>query len=217
MSPSLAFFDMDDTLLDTSSSMLYVKHLRRTGKIGRRGLMRAGWWALLYKASLINMAKAMPKMLAYAQGTSVSETLQESREWFAATVVSHISLRATKLIRWHQAQGHHPVVISASTQFAVQPVAEYLQLDFLCTWLEVKNDRLTGGIVEPACYGQGKIFWAERYAARHATCLSDAYFYSDSLSDLPLLERVGHPIAVNPDPRLKRVARRRDWPIEKFH
>jgi phosphoserine phosphatase len=67
------------------------------------------------------------------------------------------------------------------------------------------------------CYGQGKVVWAERFAAEHDVDLAASYFYTDSISDLPLLERVGHPVVVNPDLRLRRLARKRGWPLEMFY
>jgi phosphoserine phosphatase len=108
-------------------------------------------------------------------------------------------------------------LISASTQFAVQPVADHLHVDFLCTQLLDRDDELTGEVVDPPCYGGGKVVWAQRYAAEHGADLRDAYLYTDSYSDRPLLDAVGHPVAVNPDGRLKRLARKRGWPIEMFY
>lgn len=217
MSQVIAYFDMDYTVLDASSGLLYVNHLRRSGQITRRLIIRVAWWTLLYKLTLIDMTKAMPKMLMYVQGQSVSRTLQDSRQWFDNMVKAHISPRAVEKLRWHQQQGHRAVLISASTQFAVKPVAEYLQVDFLCTWLLSNGDRLTGAINAPPCYAAGKVFWAREYAAEHDAQLDEAYFYTDSLSDRPLLEVVRYPIAVNPDPRLKRLALKRGWPIEFFY
>jgi phosphoserine phosphatase len=71
--------------------------------------------------------------------------------------------------------------------------------------------------VEPACYGEGKVVWAERFAAEFGVDLPASYCYTDSISDLPLLERVAHPVAVNPDRKLKGMAQRRGWPILKFY
>ncbi|MFN8598304.1 MAG: HAD family hydrolase [Anaerolineae bacterium] len=217
MSPTLAFFDMDYTLLDTSSGLLYVKYLRQTGQIQRHVLARVAWWTLLYKLTLIDMSQAFPKMMTFARDTSATETLADCRTWFNSMVRSHLNAAAIDKIRWHQQQGHHVVIISASTQFAVQPVAEHLGLDFLCTQLAVDGDRLTGRLIEPACYAEGKVVWAKQYAERVGAELRVAYFYTDSLSDRALLEIIGQPVAVNPDPRLKRLAVQRGWPIEKFY
>lgn len=217
MADVIAFFDMDYTLLDTSSGLLYVQYLRRTGQIGRCVLARVAWWTLLYKLTLIDMARAMPKMVLYAQNASASAMLAQARQWFNDMVIDHLSPSGVAKIRQHQQQGHVVVVISASTQFAVQPVAEYLGLEFLCTQLAVENDRVTGQIVSPPCYGEGKVHWARQLADGHGIPIGRSYFYTDSLSDLPLLDIVEHPVAVNPDPRLRRLAVQRGWPIERFY
>jgi HAD superfamily hydrolase (TIGR01490 family) len=171
----------------------------------------------LYKLSLIDLARAMPKMVAYAANASASAMMAQARYWFHAMVLDHLSPIGVAKIREHQQQGQIVIVISASTQFAVQPVAEHLGLDFLCSRLVVENDRVTGDIVAPPCYGAGKVTWARQLAEQHGLSIKRSYFYTDSLSDLPLLEIVDHPIAVNPDPRLKRAALQRGWPIEKFY
>jgi HAD superfamily hydrolase (TIGR01490 family) len=217
MSPVIAFFDMDYTTLDTSSSLLYVKYLRQQRRIGRRVLLRIAWWTLLYKVSAIDVNSAVPKMLSYAEHQNASRLMAESHVWFDLMLKDHIAPRAVAKIDFHRQQNHRVVLISASTQFAVQPVAEYLHLDFLCTRLIDRNDELTGAVVDPPCYGAGKVVWARRYADEQGADLRDAYLYTDSHSDQPLLDAVGHPVAVNPDARLRRVARKRGWPIEMFY
>ena len=217
MSAIIALFDMDYTTLDDSSGLLYVKYLRQQKRIGRRVLLRIAWWTLLYKVSAIDVNSAVPKMLSYAEHQSASRLMAESYAWFDEILKDHIVPRAVAKIDFHRQQGHRVVLISASTQFAVQPVAKYLHLDFLCTQLIDRNDELTGQVVDPPCYGAGKLVWAQRYADEHGAALRDAYFYTDSHSDQPLLDVVGHPIAVNPERRLKRLARKRGWPIEMFY
>jgi HAD superfamily hydrolase (TIGR01490 family) len=217
MSLTIAFFDMDYTTLDTSSGLLYVKYLRQQHRIGRRVLLRIAWWTLLYKVSAIDVNSAVPKMLSYAEHLSASRMMAESYVWFDLMLKEHIAPRAVAKIDFHRQRDHRVVLISASTQFAVRPVAEHLHLDFLCTQLIADNDQLTGAVADPPCYGDGKVVWAQRFAVEHGADMRDAYFYTDSHSDRPLLDRVGHPIAVNPDARLKRIARRRGWPIEVFY
>lgn len=213
----IAFFDMDYTVLDASSGYLYVKYLRRHRRVSYRLLLRIAWWTMLYRLSAIDMNSAVPKMLSYADGQSASQTMADASVWFEEMLKSHITPRAADKMRQHQAQGQRVVLISASTQFAVKPVADYLHVDFLCTRLIDHDDQLTGEVVDPPCYAAGKVVWARRYAAEHGASLSDAYLYTDSYSDLPLLEVIGHPVAVNPDSRLKRLARKRGWPIEMFY
>ena len=133
--------------------------------IGRRIMLRIAWWTLLYRVSAIDVNSAVPKMLSYAEHQSASRTLAESYEWFEQMLKSHIAPRAVEQIDLHRRQDHRVVLISASTQFAVQPVADYLHVDFLCTRLIDRDDELTGQVVDPPCYGAGKVVWAQRYAA----------------------------------------------------
>ncbi len=217
MATIIAFFDMDYTVLDASSGLLYVKYLRRKKQIGYRLLTRVAWWSIVYKVSAIDVNIAVPKLLSYVGSQSATHLMSDCRVWFEEMLKAHIAPRAVEKMQQHQTQGHGVVLISASSQFAVRPVAEYLQVDFLCTQLIDRDDILTGEVVDPPCYGEGKIFWAQRYAEEHGTTLADTYFYTDSYSDLPLLERAGHQIAVNPDRRLKRAALKRGWPVEKFY
>jgi len=151
----IAFFDMDYTTLDDSSGLLYVNYLRRQKRIGRRVLLRIAWWTLLYKVSAIDVNSAVPKMLSYAEHQSAARLMAESYVWFEETLRDHIAPRAVAQIDFHRQQGHRVVLISASTQFAVQPVAEYLRLDYLCTRLIDRDDELTGEVVDPPCYGAG--------------------------------------------------------------
>ena len=217
MSLTIAFFDMDYTVLDASSGLLYAKYLRQHKRLSNRLMLRIAWWSLMYKVSAIDVNTAVPKMLSYAEHQSASLTRADTQVWFENNLKAHITPQAVAKMRQHQAQGHRIVLISASTQFVVQPVAELLQIDFLCTQLLEQDDQLTGQVVDPPCYGAGKVVWAQRYAMGHQASLHDAYFYTDSYSDRPLLDQVGYPVAVNPDARLKRFARRRSWPIEKFY
>src|SRR5512139_3135959 len=188
MPPVIAFFDMDYTTLDASSGLLYVKYLRQQNRIGRRVLLRIAWWTLLYKVSALDVNRAVPKLLSYAEHQCASRLMAESYVWFDEMLKDHIAPRAVDEIDLHRQQGHRVVLISASTQFAVQPVAEYLRLNFLCTQLVDRNDELTGQVVDPPCYGAGKVAWAQRYAEEQGAALRDAYFYTDSHSDQPLLD-----------------------------
>jgi HAD superfamily hydrolase (TIGR01490 family) len=139
--------------------------------------------------------------------------------WFAEDVLAHVTERGRQRLAEHQAQGHILGIVSASTQYAVGPLAAHLGIpgQYVSTHVESQDSRLSGRIVPPLCYGEGKVVWAERFAAKHGADLSASYFYTDSVTDLPLLERVGHPVAVNPDPKLRRLAKQRGWPIEIFY
>jgi HAD superfamily hydrolase (TIGR01490 family) len=214
-----ALFDLDKTLLDASSGQLYTRYLYRQGQVGRKELATVAWWVVLSSLGLLDMQGTIPRLLASAAGDDEQEMRAQCDLWFAADVVPHITARGRQRVAEHEAQGHVLAIVSASTQYVVRPMAAYLGFpgQYVCTHLESQEGRLTGQVVPPVCYGQGKVVWAERFAAEHGVDLAASYFYTDSISDLPLLERVGHPVAVNPDLRLRRLSRMRGWPVEKFY
>lgn len=213
-----AFFDVDYTLLNASSSVLYVKYMRRHGRLGHLDMLRVGWYVILYRTTIVDFAKVIAQLARSAAGESEPETRAFCNRWFSEVIVHHISEDAQQRIEHHRAQGHRPVLLSAATQYVNRPLAEHLGLDddFLCTRLEAIDGVLSGRLIEPACYGAGKLFWARQFATEHGIDLAASYFYTDSYSDLPMLRAVGHPIVVNPDARLRRHAQRAGWPILAF-
>ena len=219
MSRVAALFDLDKTLLDTNSGQLYGRYLYRHGQMGRRELARVVWWGLLSRLGMLDMQGLIPRLLAEAAGDDEREMRLMCDRWFAEDVMPHLTTGGQQRVAEHQAQGHVMAIVSASTQYVVGPMAAYLGFpgQYVCTHLESEDGHLTGKVVPPVCYGPGKVVWAERFAAEHDVDLSASYFYTDSISDQPLLERVGYPVAVNPDPRLRRLARQRGWPVDKFY
>ena len=219
MSRQAALFDLDKTLLDTSSAQLYARYVHRIGQMSSVELARVMWWGVLSRLGMLNMENLIPRLLSDAAGDDEQEMRALCDRWFVEDVVSHLTECGKQRVVQHQAQGHVVAIVSASTQYVVRPMAAYLGIDgqYVCTHLESKDGRLTGQVEAPVCYGAGKVVWAERFAAEQDVDLSTSYFYTDSISDLPLLKRVGHPVAVNPDPRLRRLARKHGWPIETFY
>lgn len=219
MAQTAALFDLDKTLLDVSSAHLYARYLYRHGQMSRQELARVAWWGFLSGLGLLNMRDLIPRLLSQAAGDDEREMRALCDRWFVEDVIPHLTERGSQQVAHHKARGHVLALVSASTQYVVEPMAAYLGFpgQFVCTHLESKDGFLTGKVIPPPCYGQGKVVWAERFALQHDVDLSASYFYSDSVSDLPLLERVGHPVAVNPDPRLRRLAQKRGWPVQRFY
>src|SRR5262249_30593744 len=103
---------------------------------------------------------------------------------------------------------------TSATRYLAEPLGADLGIPHhLVSQLVVRDGCFTGEAVRPLCYGKGKVWWAERFAAEHDVDLASSYFYTDSITDLPVLDRVGHPRVVRPDPRLRRVAQQRGWQI----
>jgi putative phosphoserine phosphatase/1-acylglycerol-3-phosphate O-acyltransferase len=105
-------------------------------------------------------------------------------------------------------------ILSSTTNYLADPLAADLGIEhLLVSRMVVRDGVLTGEVQRPLCYGAGKIHWARLFAAEHGVDLAESYFYTDSVTDVPMLELVGHPQVVNPDPLLRRLARRRGWNI----
>ena len=187
--------------------------------MGWRQAFRFAWWTLQYKLAVMDMDAAVRKMARDMKGQSEAELVAECNRWFEEMVAPCIAPRARERIDEHLAQWLTVALLTASSPYVAGPVARSLGLgdNIICTRLEVDDGLFTGRCVEPVCYGPGKVHWARVFATERGLELEDGYFYSDSYTDLAMLEAVAHPIAVNPDPRLGRLARTRGWPTEWFY
>lgn len=214
-----AFFDMDNTVLRGSSGRLYLQYLRRKGL-----LSWPRWFAItgqvgLYVAGLTSFPQLMARLMTQVAGADEAEAWRISAAWFDEMLRDYIAPAARERISWHRQQGHRVVIVSASTPYAISPVAHDLGLgnDYLATRLEVISGRFTGRLIEPPCYGAGKVTLARAYSMQHNLDLAVSYFYTDSHHDLPLLEAVGHPVAVNPNRKLEEIAAKQRWHVDRFY
>ncbi len=217
-SPIAAIFDMDDTLLNGSSGRMLFNWLREKQMLNRyfrrRDIPQVILAALLYKLHLLDPTWLILRMGRSAAGTDAGEMWAISRRWFREMLVPAINPEGVKRLKWHRAQGHLPVICSGSSQFAVDLMAQHLGIQqTICTEWLIADGRLTGELRQPLVYGEGKVYWMERWAEANRVDLASSYFYTDHISDRPLLERVAHPVAVNPDPKLARFAQSRNWEI----
>ncbi len=132
-------------------------------------------------------------------------------------VAATIYPEAVELARQHKAEGHVVAIISGATRFVVRPIADRVGIEHtLYTRLEVEDGIFTGRVIEPICFEEGKIYWLQQFIEEHGIDLAKSYFYTDSITDLPLLNLVGHPVVTNPDPLLYRTAVKRRWPVRFF-
>jgi HAD superfamily hydrolase (TIGR01490 family) len=209
-----AFFDLDGTLLAANSAALWMKRERRHGRITRLQGIQAVFYIIAYKLGFIDMDKVTVKALRTVRGLEEETVRRWTHEWFRKEVTPHAAPGALAALREHRAQGHLLVLLTSASRYESEAALEFFRMDaFLCTGYEAKDGLLTGGVIRPLCYGSGKVTHAEKYAEAHGVDLGISYFYTDSITDLPMMLRVGNPRAVNPDLRLSREARRRGWPI----
>ena len=213
----IAFFDMDKTLLKVSSGTEYVKWFALRGNVSLRELWDTLRISIAYKRGVMDFPDAMARMGHRIKNGSVEATHQLSQQFFESKLRPAVAPIAVARLRKHQEDGDMVYMLTASTQFVAEPVARYLDIPYRCTVLETDGDCITGAISGEPCFGTGKIHWARSVCDEQHASLTDAFFYTDSINDLPLLEHVGHPVAVNPDRKLKRQAKLRNWPVAQFY
>ena len=195
-----AFFDMDLTLLRVNSGSRWVKYLRRRGEIGLPMLLRSGFWLLQYRLSLLNMEAVAATLAADMAGDAEDEMRVKVSEFYQSEIRDTISPLAREALEQHRDEGDSIVLLTSATPYVAEPLAAELAIPHvLCTRLAVENGRFSGSLLPPTCYGVGKVHHAERFAEAHGIDLAQSSFYTDSYSDLPMLQRVGRPVVVNFD------------------
>ena len=156
-------------------------------------------------------------MTARFEGDSEEDMIRDCDKWYADKVRRHVRPEMVDAMAEHRKQGHKVLLLTAVTIYLARPLGEDLGVDdYICNRLEVKDGKFTGRLVEPTCYGDGKVFLARKFAETNDISLSESYFYTDSVTDLPVLEQIGNPVVVNPDLILRREARRRSWPVHDY-
>jgi len=212
-----AFFDIDHTVLEINSGSQWISYLWKSGQMSTVQLVRALTWLAQYRFGLLDFEAMARRVLASYKGRAIEPILEEIEAWFERDVAWSICVQARERVAEHRSAGHFVALLTSATQFLAQAVAKSLDIEHvLCTEVEIEAGIVTGRHIEPACYGNGKVVRAERWAVAHGVDLDASYFYTDSYSDLPMLERVGLPRVVNPDPRLRRKANERGWTYETW-
>jgi len=217
---AIAFFDADDTLLKGSSGVMLAKLLLI--QKGERIEPKYAWELLkIYFQSKVKAVKydsIVEYGLGRFDGRSVAELDDVCRECFDLYMAKSIYRGGYKEIRRHQQRGNRAVLLTASIKPLMNILGEYLGMDdVIATEPVVEDGFMTDNVEKPFCYGDGKRILAQEYADRSGVLLKDCYFYSDSISDLPLLEAVGNPVATNPDRVLFATALLRNWRIAWFN
>lgn len=216
MARAAAFFDMDNTLLNVGSGLSWVRFLRRRGEIAALDVARAVYWSAMYWLAVLDMDEVFTRMAADLRGGSEADMLAKCDVWYREHLAAEVALAGRVAVERHRRAGHVVVLATGSTQYAARPVARGVGIDHvLSSVVEVEDGTFTGR-ASTLCFGRHKVALAEAWAAAHGVDLAASYFYSDSYNDLPLLERVGTAIAVNPDARLARTARRRGWAVQRW-
>jgi HAD superfamily hydrolase (TIGR01490 family) len=214
-----AFFDLDRTLLRRSSALALAGSFRERGLISRRQMLRAAWWQLLFVArgaSHEAVQRAAEDGLRVLDGYTPEEMRELVAEAMEPVLRPLVYAEPLRLVEQHHARGERVYIVSATLQEIVDAIAEDLGFDgALGTICEVRDGRYTGKAVR-SLHAGAKAEVVREVAQEEGFDLAECTAYSDSHTDLPFLEAVGHPVAVNPDRALRRIANERSWPILEF-
>lgn len=215
-----AFFDLDKTVIAKASLVAFGRPLYRHGLLSRRLLLRALWGQVVYwhlGADEAKLARMRETVLALTRGWEQARISAIVRETLTEVVEPIVFAEAVELIEAHKAAGRRVFIVSASPEEIVAPIARHLGVDeAIASRARVDRHGRYTGEMEFYAYGPHKAAAIRAVAAAQGIDLAASYAYSDSATDLPMLEAVGHPVAVNPDRELARVARARGWEIRQF-
>jgi HAD superfamily hydrolase (TIGR01490 family) len=210
---ALAFFDLDRTLLSVNSAKRWLRREVALGFVRKRDALVAAVWLARYELGFMNAEGLVERAVAQLAGSRVDALRERTRRFFEAEVRPTYRPGALAALAQHRARGDRLVMLTSSSLYLSELVGADLGIEeLLCTRFEADaQGHHTGRTVGRACFGSAKLAYALESAARHGVRLADCTFYTDSFSDRSVLERVGRPVAVNPDPRLRRLAGQRGW------
>ena len=216
---SAAFFDLDKTLISRSSTLAFSRPFYRHGLISRTAMIRGAFAQAVFRragADHERMERIRSQASQLCRGWQAERVREIVTSHLGDTIVPHLYAEARALVSGHHEAGRDVIVVSASGHEVVDPIAALLGADtVIATRMVIADGRYTGDVAFYA-YGEAKAAKMRELAVQRGYRLADCYAYSDSITDLPMLEAVGHPTAVNPDRALRQVAVARNWPILSF-
>jgi HAD superfamily hydrolase (TIGR01490 family) len=214
-----AFFDLDKTIISRSSTLAFGPSFYRHGLISRSQALRTAYAQVLFRiggAGHQRMERLRLGVGELCRGWPADRVSEIVRRHLHETILPLVYAEAERLIAAHGRAGQDVIIVSTSGQEMVGPIGDLLgACEVIATRMEVADGRYTGEM-EFWAYGEAKARRVRELAAKRGYRLPDCYAYSDSITDLPMLEAVGHPRAVNPDRALRRIARERHWPVLAF-
>ncbi|MDR2374392.1 MAG: HAD-IB family hydrolase [Bifidobacteriaceae bacterium] len=214
-----AFFDLDKTIIARSSTVALTSTLIAEGMLRRRTVLRSVYAQATYQLGAAGQTQSerLRHLLGgIVAGWDAGRLARLARDELARKIGPQVFEDAAKLIQSHRDAGRDIVIVSASSRELVEPIGAMLGADHcLATRMEVRDGRYTGE-TEFFNYGPAKVEAMTALAEREDYDLSRSFAYSDSITDLPMLEAVGHPAVVNPSRPLRRVAEERGWEVVRF-
>ncbi|MDE0012094.1 MAG: HAD-IB family hydrolase [Candidatus Poribacteria bacterium] len=210
-SKTCAIFDLDGTIIRLSSEQVFLRYLLDQGEIPISNLL--AWASNFLKVKSLPMAKSNK---IHLRGLEQKHLHEIARRCFVETLRPSIAPHISELIHVHRSEGRPVILMSGSLSFLVQPFHEHFQTDLMVSHqLEVVNGRFTGQRVGLHPFAENKAKLAQQLATEHGFDLSASYAYGNHHTDAHKLELFGHPVAVNPDRKLRQIATEKGWQMEK--
>ncbi len=212
---SLAIFDLDNTLLRGDSDHAWGMFLVERGLVdGETYQLANERYYAQYRDGTLDIMEFLAFALAPLARVEPATLRAWHHEFMQAKIRPMITAPARALVEQHRARGDTLLIITATNRFVTAPIAREFGIEnLLATDPETVDGRYTGRIDGVPCYREGKVIRLREWLALHGHTLDDSWFYSDSHNDLPLLETVTHPVAVNPDEILRATAQTRGWTV----
>ncbi|WP_280549406.1 HAD family hydrolase [Halomonas sp. 11-S5] len=212
---SLAIFDLDNTLLSTDSDHAWGEFLLEQGAVDPVAYREANDRFLAdYEAGTLDIHAFLAVALRPLAEHSPEQLAAWHQQFMASKIEPHVLSKGEELVARHRARGDTLLIVTATNRFITGPIAERLGIDeLIAVEPEVSDGRYTGRATGIPSYREGKVERLDAWLVDKDLTLDDSWFYSDSHNDLALLERVEHPVAVDPDPSLREVAKARGWKI----
>ena len=216
---AVAFFDLDHTLLNGDSDHAWGDFMAEHGLVDQAEFKRINdQFYIDYQAGNLDILAYLEFALSPLKQTPMTTLLALREQFIAERIQPMIVDLAQALVNQHRQAGRELVIVTATNRFVTAPIAEIFNIEHLiATDLEMQAGQYTGQIDGVACFQTGKVTKVKQWLIEHHCDLKQSFFYSDSHNDIPLLELVDNPIAVDPDEKLSRHCQRHGWATLKLH
>jgi HAD superfamily hydrolase (TIGR01490 family) len=214
----VAFFDLDRTIIKAVSGRALARRAFKKGLMDISDMVIALYLGLVYRIGLADPEIIMRRMVRWVKGLPEQELKDLCSEVLSEDLLPSVHPEVLDEMKMHRARNAGIVILSSSLEQICRGVADHLKIDeIICSRLEIINGLLTGVPEGNLCYGIEKLIRLNEYCEKNNNKLEDSWYYGDSISDLPALEAVGHPVCVNPDRELGRKAAAKDWKIYRWN
>jgi len=215
--PEVVFFDCDHTVIDTDCEWTWINMLADMGRVPEHYRAKQQHYIELHAKGQTPEEEYLEFILREFVGQSPDTMQQLAQKNFEKYIQNKIFPAANVAIKYHQQQEIPVVLLSGSTRVMVTPIAQAIGFDDIaCTELELVDGTYTGGIVGPFCIRDGKLKRGLNYCQHHNLNFKNAMYYGDSISDIQIFEKIGYPVAVNPNSELRKIAGKKHWTIKTW-